>query len=75
VEFDEKIKQLLVSGSHERLFNYLGIGKEAVYAVPTQDHYLPMIYSVGLQRKDDSLKFIHEGFQHGSVSMRCLQIG
>jgi 4,5-DOPA dioxygenase extradiol len=75
VEFDEKIKQLLVSGSHERLISYLDIGKEAVHAVPTQDHYLPMIYAIGLQRKEDSLKFIHEGFQHGSVSMRCLQIG
>ncbi len=75
VRFDEKIKQALVSGKHEDLMNYVEMGKEAFYAVPTLDHYLPMIYAVGLQRKDDSLKFIHEGFQHGSVSMRCFQIG
>lgn len=75
VKFDEKIKQLLISGNHERLINYLEIEKEAFYAVPTLDHYLPMIYAIGLQKKEDSLKFIHEGFQHGSVSMRSLQIG
>jgi len=75
VKIDEKIKQLLVSGSHERLIDYKEIGKEAMYAVPTQDHYLPMIYAIGLQRKGEDLTFIHEGFQHGSVSMRCFRIG
>lgn len=75
VKFDEKIKQCLVSRDHQGLIKYLDLGKEALYAVPTQDHYLPMIYAVGLQKKEDNLKFIHEGFQHGSVSMRCFQIG
>ena len=75
VKFDEQVKQCLVSGKHKALINYLQLGKEANYAVPTQDHYLPMIYSIGLQRKGETLKFIHEGFQHGSVSMRAFQIG
>jgi len=75
VKFDEQVKQWLVSGNHKALINYLKLGKEANYAVPTQDHYLPMIYTIGLQRKGESLKFIHEGFQHGSVSMRAFQIG
>jgi len=75
VKFDEKIKQNLVSGNHEPLINYLDLGKEALYAVPTQDHYLPMIYTIGLQKKGENLKFIHEGFQNGSVSMRAFQIG
>ena len=75
VKFDEKVKQCLVSGNHEGLINYLELGKEALYAVPTQDHYLPMIYAIGLQKKGDTLKFIHEGFQNGSVSMRAFQIG
>jgi len=75
IEFDKRVKQCLVTSNHEALINYLELGKEANYAVPTQDHYLPMIYAIGLQRKGDSLKFIHEGFQHGSVSMRAFQIG
>ncbi|MGE5575307.1 MAG: 4,5-DOPA dioxygenase extradiol [Ignavibacteria bacterium] len=75
VKFDEQVKQCLVSGNHKALINYLELGKEANYAVPTQDHYLPMIYSIGLQGKEEPLKFIHEGFQNGSVSMRAFQIG
>ncbi len=75
MKFDEQVKQCLVSGNHKTLINYLELGKETNYAVPTQDHYLPMIYSIGLQRNGEPLKFIHEGFQHGSVSMRAFQIG
>lgn len=75
VKFDEKVKRCLVSGNHKDLINYLELGNEALYAVPTQDHYLPMIYAIGLQKKGDNLKFIHEGFQNGSVSMRAFQIG
>ncbi len=75
VRFDEKVKQCLVSRNNENLFNYQGLGKESLYSVPTQDHYLPMIYSIGLRKKDEPLKFIHEGFQYGSVSMRAFQIG
>jgi 4,5-DOPA dioxygenase extradiol len=75
VKFDEIAKQCLVSRKHKGLINYLELGKEAPYGVPTQDHYLPMIYAIGLQRKGETLKFIHEGFQHGSVSMRAFQVG
>ncbi len=75
VEFDQKVKQCLLSREHERLIDYLDLGKEALYGVPTLDHYLPMIYAIGLQRKEDKVTFIHEGFQNGSVSMRAFQIG
>jgi 4,5-DOPA dioxygenase extradiol len=75
VKFDEKVKQNLLDHNHEHLSNYLELGQEASYAVPTLDHYLPMIYAISLQRKGERLKFIHEGFQNGSVSMRAFQIG
>jgi len=75
VKFDEKVKASLENGNHEALMNYVDFGKEALYSVPTLDHYLPMIYALGLQQKDEELRFIHEGFQNGSVSMRAFQIG
>jgi 4,5-DOPA dioxygenase extradiol len=34
-----------------------------------------MIYAISLQEKNESLAFIYEGFQYGSISMRCFQIG
>jgi aromatic ring-opening dioxygenase catalytic subunit (LigB family) len=63
------------SRNHKDLINYENMGKEASLAVPTLDHCLPMIYAIALQEKDETLKFVYEGFQHGSTSMRCFQIG
>lgn len=74
-EFDEKVKKSLLAGDHESLILYQDWGEAALLAVPTLDHYLPMIYALALQEKNESLVFTHEGFQHGSISMRCFQIG
>jgi 4,5-DOPA dioxygenase extradiol len=75
VNFDEKVKDRLMKNDHEALMDYRNFGKTVALSVPTLDHYLPMICALGLQGKDEPLKFVYEGFQNGSVSMRCFQIG
>lgn len=74
-EFDERIKANLLSGNHKDLVHYENRGKASALAVPTLDHYLPMIYAVALQEKNEPLTFVHEGFQNASISMRCFRIG
>jgi 4,5-DOPA dioxygenase extradiol len=74
-EIDEKVKANLVNSNHEDLIHYPNMGRAASLAMPTLDHYLPMIYAVALQEKNETLAFIHEGFQYGAISMRCFQIG
>jgi 4,5-DOPA dioxygenase extradiol len=44
-------------------------------AVPTNEHYLPLLYAVALRREGDALAFTHTGIDLGSVSMRCVRIG
>lgn len=75
VEFDEKVKLDLINKNHDDLINYKRNEESASIAVPTLDHYLPMIYTIALHEKDESLKFTYEGFQNGSISMRSFQIG
>jgi 4,5-DOPA dioxygenase extradiol len=75
VEFDEYVKSNLLNWNPEALINYEESGRFASYAVPTLDHYLPIIYTVALREKDDPITFIYEGFQNGSISMRCFRIG
>jgi 4,5-DOPA dioxygenase extradiol len=74
-EFDEAVKKHLVAGNHEALLRYSELGSSSQLAVPTLDHYLPLIYTIALQEKNEPLLFTHEGFQYGSISMRCIQIG
>jgi len=75
VEFDEKTKSNLIDRNHKNLMNYRSMGMAASYAVPTLDHYLPMICVIALQQKDERITFTYEGFQYGSISMRCFRIG
>jgi len=75
VEFDEKVKLNLLNRNHKYLIDYKKMGAAASLAVPTLDHYLPMIYTIALQEKNEPLTFIYEGFQNCSISMRCFRIG
>ena len=74
-DFDTQVKNALVNRDYDALINYQTFGNSAHIAVPTLDHYLPMIYVLGLIEEEDPIKFIFEGFHYGSLSMRCFQIG
>jgi len=75
VEADELFKAALLRGDHDRLIDYQELGRPAALAIPTPDHYLPMLYALALQEPGEALTFTHEGIQNGSVSMRCFRIG
>lgn len=74
IEFDELVKMKLNSQDFQALVNYEQFGKISQMAHPTNDHYLPMIYTLGLADKSEEVKYLFEGFQFGSASMRCFQI-
>lgn len=71
--FDAFVKKSIDNGDHDALINYNKQGKEALLAVPTNDHYLPMLYTLGLLEKDEQIRYTYEGFQNGSISMRCFE--
>lgn len=75
VHLDGQVKECLVNRDHGLLLDHRRMGNAAELGVPTLDHYLPMIYTLGLQDSDDQLVFVHEGIQNASISMRCFRIG
>jgi 4,5-DOPA dioxygenase extradiol len=75
VEIDGKVKQHLIHREHEPLIHWRGMGRNAALAVPTNDHYLPMLYAIALQEPDEEVRFTFEGIQNGTISMRCFRIG
>jgi len=74
-EADEEIKKNLIQGNHGYLIDYPNTAGSASLAAPTLDHYLPMVYAISLQEKNEPLRFTYEAIQNGSISMRCFQIG
>ena len=74
VEFDELIKTRLNNKDYDALIDYKEIGNSYL-AVPTNDHYLPMMYTLGATDKNEELKFIYEEIQNATISMRSFKIG
>jgi len=75
LEFDEKIKRLIVSGEHDSIIHYPNLGQTARLAVPTNEHYLPLLYVLAQQDRGDEIRFFADKVTLGSISMRSLKIG
>ena len=67
--FDDELRKALLSGDDDAVIDYRAFPGGDL-AVPTLDHYLPMVYALGMKQPGESLEFIHEGFQNRSISMR-----
>lgn len=74
LEFDGSVKKAVESHDHKSLIGYETMSS-AKLAVPTNDHYLPLLYTLGSAGKNENIEWTFEGFQYGTVSMRCLKIG
>ena len=72
--FDEAAKDLVLTRRHDALVQYDRL-EFAQAAIPTNDHYLPLLYAIGLQQAGETVQFFFEGFQYANISMRCLRIG
>jgi len=75
IDFDTIVRKYIVEQKHDHLIKYEKMGNDASLAVPTNEHYLPMLYTLGLQADDEQVEFCYEGFQNASMSMRCFSVG
>ncbi|MBI5326481.1 MAG: 4,5-DOPA dioxygenase extradiol [Ignavibacteriae bacterium] len=74
VEFDEWLKNKIMERDFQSLINYEKQGKAAELSVPTVDHYVPLLYCLGLTEESDVIEFVYEGVE-SSLSMRSIKIG
>ncbi len=74
-EINETFKANILSGNHQALIDYPKLGKSAMLAVPTPEHYLPLLYVLGAQSKNDSLAFFNDVPVGGSLSMTSVLLG
>jgi len=75
LRFETRARELLRRGDDGPLVNYETLGNDALLSVPTPDHYLPLLYVMGLRRKGEEVSFPVEGFDGGSISMLTIQFG
>ncbi len=74
VEARETINNYLINGNYHPLINYEKLTKAIQLAIPGPDHYLPLIYTLGLQQKNENLTLFNDKLVAGSLSMTSLKI-
>ena len=74
IEANDLFKKLIDEHRHEDLMNYRALGNAVQLAVPTPEHYLPMLYALALRGDDESITYFNDKPLAGSLTMTSLKI-
>ncbi|MBD9354957.1 4,5-DOPA-extradiol-dioxygenase [Methylomonas albis] len=74
VRFAERVKQLIAGQDHRGLVRYREIS-DAALAIPTDEHFLPLLYILGLQDEGEKVQFLTDKTTLGAISMLSIQVG
>jgi 4,5-DOPA dioxygenase extradiol len=74
-EISTRLKKLILNNDHTQLINYSSLGKEALMAIPTPDHYIPLLYTLGLQDPNEPISLFNDKAVGGSITMTSVKIG
>jgi 4,5-DOPA dioxygenase extradiol len=74
-ELNNKFKQLIAEGNHKTLINFSTISRDIPKAIPTSEHYLPLLYNLALQGKNEEVSFFNDKAVGGSLTMTSVRIG
>ncbi len=75
IEMHELFKKKITEGDHQALINYETLSKSAKLAIPTPDHYYPLMYTLGLQEKNEEPVFFNDKLVAGSLNMTSVKFG
>ena len=74
-EADTQMREWILEGNHQALIDYEKGGKAFRMSVPTPEHYLPLLYTLGLQGKNEEVSVFNAKTIMGSISMTSVKIG
>lgn len=74
-EINSQFKKLIADGNHQAMINYQSINNDIHLAIPTLEHYLPLIYSLGIQGKNEDVSFFNDVAVGGSLTMTSVKFG
>ncbi len=74
-EFDSRIKRCVLEDNLDPLIQYETQGRAAALSINSAEHYLPLLYVLGVKDKNEPIRFFNEKIWGGSLSMRCIRFG
>lgn len=75
LEVKEKMNNWILDGNHQALIDYKKQGTAFQYAIPTPEHYLPLLYVLGLKSKSEEIELFNDKALAGSLTMTSLKVG
>ncbi|MEI8049591.1 MAG: 4,5-DOPA dioxygenase extradiol [Bacteroidota bacterium] len=74
-EASAKFRKLIVENDHNQLINYRELGHAVELAVPSPEHYLPLLYALAVKEETEEISFFNDKTVMGSISMTSIRIG
>ncbi len=75
IEFDTKVKDFIDTENHQALVNYSQLGNAANLSIPSNEHYLPLLYILANRKKGEQAVYFNDTLDMGSISMRSVVFG
>lgn len=75
LEASDKMKRAILNEDHQTLINYRSQGKAFDLSIPTPEHYLPLLYTLALKERSDSIELFNDKAIAGSLTMTSVKIG
>ncbi len=75
LEMDKIFKDRITRADHQSLIRYRDLGKAAMLAIPTPDHYYPLLYTLGACLPGEEPRFFNDRAVGGSLTMTSVQFG
>ena len=74
IEASEKMKKYILNGDYQPLINYKSQGRAFDLAIPSPDHYLPLLYTLALKEENEKISLFNDKAVAGSLTMTSLKI-
>jgi len=74
LRIDAKVRDAISSRSHDALIGWPNLDRDIALAVPTPEHYLPLLYVLGAQHDDERVELFN-GEYFSTISMTSLRVG
>lgn len=74
-EASESFKKNILGGDFRQLINYRSLGRAAQLAVPTPEHFLPLLYALALKKENEPIALFNDKAVAGSLTMTSVKIG
>ena len=69
IDANERMKKYMENDDHNSLINFRSQGTAFTNAIPTPDHYLPLLYTLALKEQNEQVHLFNDRVIGGSLSM------